>query len=235
MIIFENVSLKYPTGVVGLENISNHITRGEFVFIVGSTGGGKSTFLKVIYAEERINSGRILVLRGDISNLPPRLVPLVRRNVGVIFQDFQLLSNRTVEENIAFSLEVIGNSRYEVMRKVPIVLKLVGLEGKEKSYPDELSGGEQQRVSIARAIINNPPILLADEPTGNLDPDTSIEIVELLMKINARGTTIVMATHDHAIVDKYMKRVILIEDGRIIADIPKGGYKDAVACSKILH
>ncbi|MFH1514712.1 MAG: cell division ATP-binding protein FtsE [bacterium] len=228
MIIFENVCLRYPTGMVGLENVDLRVGRGEFLFVVGSTGGGKSTLLKVIYAEERIDSGKILVLRGDISSLPPRLVPLVRRNIGVVFQDFQLLSNRTVEENIAFTLEVIGAPSYEILRKVPAVLKLVGLEGKERIYPNELSGGEQQRVSIARAIINNPPILLADEPTGNLDPETSIGILKLLLKINERGTTVLMATHDQSIVDRFQKRVVLIEEGKILADITKGGYQDAI-------
>jgi len=234
MIIFENVSLNYSTGTIGLVDVNLRIDRGEFIFLVGSTGGGKSTLLKVIYAEEKVEKGRILVLRGDITNLPPRLVPLVRRNVGVIFQDFQLLQNRTVEENVAFTLEVIGAPRYEIKRKVSLVLKRVGLDGKENSYPDELSGGEQQRVSIARAIINNPPILLADEPTGNLDPATSVGIIELLEKINQRGTTVVVATHDHSIVDLFKKRVILIEGGRVLIDLPKGGYRDAMERYEVL-
>lgn len=233
MIIFENVSLNYATGAVGLDNVSLQIKRGEFVFIVGSTGGGKSSLLKVVYAEEKLNAGKLLVLRNDITNLPPRLIPLIRRNIGVIFQDFQLLSNRTVEENVAFALEVIGAPDTEIEKKVLIVLKLVGLDGKEKSFPNELSGGEQQRVSIARAIINNPPILLADEPTGNLDPDTSVGIVDLLSRINARGTTIMMATHDQSIVDRYQRRVILIEEGRVIADISKGGYQDAITHAQV--
>lgn len=234
MIIFENVSLRYPSGVIGLENVSLQVDRGEFVFLVGSTGGGKSTLLKVIYAEEKVDSGRILVLRGDITNLPRRLVPLIRRNIGVIFQDFQLLSNRTVEENVAFTLEVVGAPTYEIRRKVPIVLKLVGLSDKEKCYPTELSGGEQQRVSIARAIINNPPILLADEPTGNLDPDTSVGIVDLLDKINTHGTTVIMATHDQNIVDMFRKRVVQIESGRIVKDIIKGGYRDEFTSHQVL-
>lgn len=234
MIIFENVSLRYPSGVIGLENVSLQVGRGEFVFLVGSTGGGKSTLLKVIYAEEKVDSGRILVLRGDITNLPRRLVPLIRRNIGVIFQDFQLLSNRTVEENVAFTLEVVGAPRYEIRRKVPIVLKLVGLSDKEKCYPTELSGGEQQRVSIARAIINNPPILLADEPTGNLDPDTSVGIVDLLDKINTHGTTVIMATHDQNIVDMFRKRVVQIECGIIVKDIIKGGYRDEFTSHQVL-
>jgi cell division transport system ATP-binding protein len=234
MIIFENVSLRYPSGVIGLENVDLHVGRGEFVFLVGSTGGGKSTLLKAIYAEEKVDSGRILVLRGDITNLPRRLVPLIRRNIGVIFQDFQLLANRTVEENVAFTLEVVGAPSYEIHRKVPIVLKLVGLGDKEKCLPTELSGGEQQRVSIARAIINNPPILLADEPTGNLDPDTSVGIVDLLDKINARGTTVMMATHDQNIVDLFRKRVVQIENGRIVKDIIKGGYRDEFTDNPVL-
>jgi len=234
MIIFENVSLNYSTGAIGLVDVNLQIGRGEFVFLVGSTGGGKSTLLKVIYAEEKVETGKILVLRGDITNLPPRLVPLVRRNVGVIFQDFQLLQNRTVEENVAFSLEVIGAPGFEIRRKVSLVLKRVGLGEKTKCYPDELSGGEQQRVSIARAIINNPPILLADEPTGNLDPATSVGIVELLEKINLRGTTVVVATHDHSIVDLFMKCVILIEGGRVLIDLTKGGYRDAMERYEVL-
>ncbi|MCD6217149.1 cell division ATP-binding protein FtsE [bacterium] len=228
MIIFKNVNLKYPTGIIGLDNVSLRIGRGDFVFIVGSTGGGKSTLLKVIYAEEKIDSGSILVLRGDISDVPSRLVPMVRRSIGVVFQNFELLSNRTIEENVAFTLDVIGAPKYEIERKVPAALKLVGLDGKEKNYPDELSGGEQQRVSIARAIINNPPILLADEPTGNLDPGTSVGIVKLLMKINEKGTTVLMATHDKNIVDMFQKRVVQIEDGQILSDISSGGYQDAI-------
>ena len=235
MIIFENVSLSYPTGATGLDNVSLRVGRGEFVFIVGSTGGGKSTLLKVVYAEEKVDSGRVLVLRGDITHLPPRLIPLIRRNIGVVFQDYQLLANRTVEENVAFTLEVIGAPGYEVQRKVPLVLKLVGLSEKGTCYPDELSGGEQQRVSIARAIINNPPILLADEPTGNLDPDTSVGIVDLLMKINSRGTTVLMATHNQSIVNSFRKRVVLIEEGKVITDIPKGGYPDAIESSQVFH
>lgn len=235
MIIFKNVNHKYSSGIIGLDNVNLRVARGDFVFVVGTTGGGKSTLLKVIYAEEKIDSGQILVLRGDISDLSPRTVPLVRRNIGVVFQSYELLSNRTVEENVAFTLEVIGVPKYEVVRKVPAILRLVGLEGKGKSYPDELSGGEQQRVSIARAIINNPPILLADEPTGNLDPDTSVGIVKLLMKINENGTTVLMATHDKTIVDTFAKRVLLIENGKILADIPKGGYADAIKCSKVFH
>lgn len=234
MIIFENVNLTYPTGAIGLVEVSIQIGRGEFVFLVGSTGGGKSTLLKAIYAEERIQSGRVLVLRGDVTNPHPRLIPMIRRSIGVIFQDFQLLQNRTVEENVAFTLEVIGAPRYEINKKVPTVLKLVNLSGKEKCYPDELSGGEQQRVSIARAIINNPPILLADEPTGNLDPATSIEIVELLERINQRGTTVVVATHDENVVNAFRKRVVLIEQGQILVDIPKGGYRDAVESYQVL-
>jgi len=234
MIIFENVSLTYPTGAIGLVDVNLHIGRGEFVFLVGSTGGGKSTLLKAIYAEEKAKIGRVLVLRSDITNPPPRMIPLIRRNIGVIFQDFQLLQNRTVEENVAFTLEVIGAPRYEIVKKVPLVLKLVNLTGKEKCYPDELSGGEQQRVSIARAIINNPPILLADEPTGNLDPATSLEIIELLERINQRGTTVMVATHDENIVNAFRKRVVLIEQGQILVDIPKGGYRDAFEVYQVL-
>lgn len=224
MIQTHNVSVVYDAGVPALRNVSLRIEKGEFVFIVGPTGTGKSTFLKLIYRDTFPASGRVIVAGRDVTNLDPRQVPYLRRNIGVVFQDFQLLLRKTVWENVAFALQAIGAARQKIYRDTPRALELVGLAHKADSYPAELSGGEQQRVSIARALVNNPVILLADEPTGNLDPETSWDIVQLLERISIRGTTVVVATHDKYIVDRMKKRVIAIDRGQVIRDQPAGAY-----------
>lgn len=223
MIRFENVYKKYDNGTVALDNININIGKGEFVFLIGPSGAGKSTMLKVITREEKVTRGSVFLDSINTQNLKRRQIPYHRRNLGVVFQDYKLLENKTVYENVAFALEILGASKKEIKREVPIALSLVNLSHKTKSYPRELSGGELQRVSIARSIVNNPKVLLADEPTGNLDEDTSYEIMSLLMDINRRGTTIVMATHARFIVDKYQKRVISINQGKIVSD-EIGGY-----------
>lgn len=218
MIQFQNVSFTYSKGVCAVKDISFLIEKGEFVFVVGPTGGGKSSVLKLIYLEEYPAEGKIIVQGRDIAKLKLHQIPYLRRNVGVIFQDFKLLEEKSVEDNVAYALKVIGAIRAEIIKQVPRVLNLVGLGHKAKMRPRELSVGEQQKTAIARAIVNNPPILLADEPTGNLDPDTSWEIIDLLEKINQMGTTIIMATHNKAIVDKLKKRVIAIVESKIVSD-----------------
>lgn len=222
---FQRVSLVYPNLVRALEEIDLEIYEGEFCFLVGPTGCGKSSVLRCIYLAERPTSGRVKVLGRDISRLPPSRVPQLRRKLGVVFQDFQLLEHKTVSENVAFALEVIGAPAEDIRRRVPLALRMVGLEHKANMRPEELSGGEQQRTAIARAIINAPPIILCDEPTGNLDPDTSFDIVRLLSLINQRGTTVLMATHDAQIVNTFKKRVVYIEDGRILWDRDQGEYR----------
>jgi cell division transport system ATP-binding protein len=207
-----------------LRDVSVDIEKGEFVFVVGASGSGKSTFLRLILREERPTQGTIWVAGKDLTKLASWKVPVLRRQIGCVFQDFRLLPNRTVAGNVAFALEVLGKPSSEIKRVVPTVLELVGLEGKEDSYPNEISGGEQQRVAIARAFVNRPAILIADEPTGNLDPDTSVGIMKLLDRINRIGTTVVMATHDVAIVDQMRKRVIEIDQGVIIRDQARGVY-----------
>jgi len=225
MILFENVSKKYRgTPRPALDGISLNIGRGEFVFIVGASGSGKSSCLRLILREDLPSGGRIHVLGQDLSKISSRKVPYFRRNLGVVFQDFRLLTNKTVYDNVAFSLQVIGKSRGFIQEAVPDTLKMVGLEGKEKRYPHELSGGEQQRVAIARAIVNKPAVLLADEPTGNLDPATSLGIMQLLRAINAGGTTVVMATHEATFVDIMQQRVIELSQGVIVRDEIGGGY-----------
>jgi cell division transport system ATP-binding protein len=201
-----------------------HIDIGEFVFVVGPSGAGKSTFVKTLLMEEEPTVGKIIIANQNITNLHRRQVPYLRRKVGVVFQDFRLLPTKTVYENVAFSMEIIGATPREIRRRVPTVLSMVGLSKKANMYPDELSGGEKQRVSVARAVINNPPILIADEPTGNLDPETSWEIMKLLSYINRRGTTVIMATHAKDIVDTMKKRVIALENGMIVRDEIRGGY-----------
>lgn len=224
MISFENVSKLYDNGVKALSNINLKIEKGEFAFLVGSSGAGKSTLIKLLLKEEEPTEGK-LYLRGlDITNVPNRRVPYIRRNIGVIFQDFRLLPNKTVYENVAFAMEIIGADPKDIRRTVPTVLSLVNLSRKASSFPDQLSGGEQQRVSIARSIVNNPPVLIADEPTGNLDPDTAWEVMNALMDINARGTTILMATHAKDIVNNMRKRVIALDGGELVRDEQKGGY-----------
>jgi len=224
LIKFENVDKEYDNGVKALSNINLSIEKGEFVFLVGPSGAGKSTLIKLILKEENPTSGKIYLNNKDITNVKNRKVPYIRRNVGVVFQDFRLLPNKTVYENIAFAMEIIGSHSKEIRRNVPMVLSMVNLSKKADYYPDQLSGGEHQRVAIARAIVNNPPILIADEPTGNLDPDTAWEIMKLLRDINRRGTTILMATHAKEIVDAMQKRVIEIEKGMIVRDEEKGVY-----------
>ncbi len=224
MIRVENVTKVYKDSVVALRDVSLDIQKGEFVFMVGPSGSGKSTFIRLLLKEEEPNEGRIYVAGKDIAQLPSWRVPYLRRNIGCVFQDFNLLPNKTVSENVAFALEVIGRPKHVIHERVPQMLDLVGLSGKVENRPDELSGGEQQRVSIARAMVNRPPILLADEPTGNLDPNTSAEIMKLLERINGTGTTVVMATHDHTIVNQLRKRVVELENGKIVRDQQRGVY-----------
>jgi cell division transport system ATP-binding protein len=224
MIKTTDVSKIYKGSVRALDDITLDIEKGEFVFIVGPSGSGKSTFIKLLTKEEDPTEGQVYVAGKDLSTLPRWRVPYLRRNVGCVFQDFKLLPSKTVFENVAFGLEVIGRPRAVVKRQVPQILELVGLGEKLDRFPDELSGGEQQRVSIARAFVNRPLILVADEPTGNLDPATSVGIMRLLDRINRTGTTVVMATHDHAIVDSMRRRVVELENGQIIRDQSRGIY-----------
>ena len=224
MILLSNVSKTYPNGSTALDDVSFFIERGEFVFIVGPSGSGKSTLIKLLMHEETATKGQVIINNKDIGKLKRREIPYLRRSMGVVFQDFRLLSNKTVYENVAFAMDIIGASRKEIRKQVPNVLSLVGLSHKAKSYPRELSGGEQQRVALARALVNNPAFLIADEPTGNLNPKVAMEIMELLDNINKRGTTIIMATHAKDIVDTMKKRVIAIEEGKIVRDESRGGY-----------
>ncbi|MGC9317082.1 MAG: cell division ATP-binding protein FtsE [Armatimonadota bacterium] len=226
MIHLEGVTVVYPDGTRALSGIDLQVDRGEFTFIVGASGSGKSTLLQLIYRELVPTEGRVIIAGQDVASLPRSRVPMLRRNVGVVFQDFRLLPDKNVWENVAFALDVVGASRREKFRKVPLALELVGLSEKEASLPAELSGGEQQRVSIARALVNNPAILLADEPTGNLDPDISWEIVQLLTNIADRGTTVLCATHDRVIVDGMRKRVVSLVGGTIVRDARGGGGYD---------
>ena len=221
----KDVTKVYPGGSVGLERVSLRIGRGEFVFLVGPTGCGKSTTLRLLLKEMEPTEGDILIAGRNIGQIPRKKVPFLRRNIGVVFQDYKLLPNRTVYANVAYSLEVIGESRQSIRRKVPDILRLVGLSTKLHNYPDELSGGEQQRVSIARAFVNHPPLLLCDEPTGNLDPETSIGIMQLIYRINRTGSTVVVATHDHSMVDKMRRRVVEMQEGRVIRDQVSGLYR----------
>jgi cell division transport system ATP-binding protein len=224
VIKLDNVSKLYKSDVVALRNASADIQKGEFVFLVGPSGSGKSTFIRLLNKEEEPDGGRIWVAGKDIAQLSPWKVPFLRRNIGCIFQDFKLLPTRNVYENVAFALEVIGRPRHVIHSQVPAILELVGLGKKLKNLPHELSGGEQQRVSIARAFVNRPLILLADEPTGNLDPTTSVGIMRLLDRINRTGTTVVMATHDQGIVDTMRRRVVELDRGTIVRDQTRGVY-----------
>lgn len=228
MIEFKNVSKVYDNNVMALNNINLKIERGEFVFLVGPSGAGKSTFIKTLMKEVDPTSGTITVNETDITKLKRKDIPFYRRRIGVVFQDFRLIPTLNVYENVAFAMRVIEAPHREIRKKVPIVLSLVGLSSKYKAFPHELSGGEQQRVALARAIVNNPSLLIADEPTGNLDPETATEIMDILNDINHAGTTILMATHAKEIVDKMRKRVIAIEGGKIARDEQKGvyGYED---------
>lgn len=218
MIEFRNVSKVYNNGTEALHNINLKVEKGEFVFIVGSSGAGKSTFLKLIMCEERPNSGRIIVDDIDVSRLRKGKVPYVRRKMGIVFQDFRLIDHMTVYDNVAFAMRVVGATPKSIKKRVPYILSLVGLQHKAKHYPTELSGGERQRVGLARALVNNPSMIIADEPTGNIDPALSFEIVDLLSEINRRGTTVLMVTHEHSLVKHFHKRIIQIHSGEIVAD-----------------
>jgi cell division transport system ATP-binding protein len=223
VIDFRNVSKLYQ-GDVGLDRATFTIDRGEFVFLVGATGSGKSTVMRLLIKELEPTDGTIRVAGHDLDEIKRRRVPYFRRNVGVVFQDFKLLPNRTVHDNVAYALQVTGGTRREIRDKVPDILRLTGLSTKLHNMPHQLSGGEQQRVSIARAFVNHPPLLLADEPTGNLDPDTSIDIMRLLYRINRTGTTVLVATHDHTMVDKMRRRVLELDRGRVVRDEAAGRY-----------
>ena len=225
MIRFDEVTKVYPgTERPALNQVNLEVTKGEFVFLVGASGSGKSTFLRLVLKEEKATKGIVRVSGKDVAKLSSWKVPHLRRTIGVVFQDFRLLPNKTVFENVAFALQVIGKPRHTIDKVVPEVLELVGLAGKEKRMPTELSGGEQQRVAIARAFVNRPMILIADEPTGNLDPSTSVGIMKLLDRINRTGTTVIMATHDAAIVDSMRRRVVELENGVIVRDQSRGVY-----------
>jgi cell division transport system ATP-binding protein len=225
VIRLENVSKSFPASArPALDQVNVDIDKGEFTFLVGSSGSGKSTFLRLLLKEEVPTSGKVYVAGKDLSRLSRWKVPALRRSIGCVFQDFRLLPNKTVFQNVAFALEVIGKPRHVVDAVVPEVLELVGLEGKGKRLPDELSGGEQQRVAVARAFVNRPMILIADEPTGNLDPNTSVGIMKLLDRINRTGTTVVMATHDAAIVNSMRRRVVELDDGKVVRDQARGVY-----------
>jgi len=221
-----DVTKVYPGGHLALERVSLGVDRGDFVFLVGPTGCGKSTLIKLLIRELDPSEGEVVIAGRDIGKLGDKRIPQLRRNIGTVFQDFKLLPNRNVYDNVAYALQVIGAHRAEIREKVPETLRLVGLSSKLHNYPDQLSGGEQQRVSIARAFVNHPPLLLADEPSGNLDPVTSIGIMQLLYRINRTGTTVVVATHDREMVDKMRRRVIELSEGRIIRDQEVGGYTD---------
>ena len=224
MIVFDAVRKIYEPNVAALTDVSFVIEKGEFVFVVGASGSGKSTVIRLVLKEIEPTTGKIVVGGRDLTRLKRNKVPLLRRNIGCVFQDFKLLPKRTAAENVAYALKVQGEGSSAIRRKVPEVLNLVGLAHKMTSYPDELSGGEQQRVSIARAVVNHPPLLICDEPTGNLDPDTSVGIMQLLYRINRAGTTVLMATHDREMVDKMRRRVIALDDGRLARDERRGGY-----------
>lgn len=225
MIEFKNVSKLYDTGTEAVHDATFTIDKGEFAFLVGASGSGKSTLIKLILKEEEVSHGNIIINGKDITFLKPKRVPYLRRSMGVVFQDFRLLPDKTVYENVAFAMYIVKATPKHIRRQVPMVLSLVGLSNKAKMYPHELSGGEQQRVALARALVNNPTMIIADEPTGNLDPETAWDIMNLLNEINVRGTTVVMATHAKDIVDKMKKRVIEINNGVIIRDDRKGGYE----------
>ena len=224
MIEFKNVSKVYESGIEAVHDATFTIEKGEFAFLVGQSGSGKSTLIKLILKEEEANKGNIIINGKDITYLRKKRVPYLRRSMGVVFQDFRLLPDKTVYDNVAFAMYIVRATQKHIRRQVPMVLSLVGLSNKAKMYPNELSGGEQQRVALARALVNNPSMIIADEPTGNLDPETSWEIMKLLNEINARGTTVVMATHAKDIVDQMKKRVIQIDKGIIVRDDRKGGY-----------
>lgn len=229
MIEFYDVYKTYPNGAAALRGVTATIAKGEFVFVVGPSGAGKSTLVRLVYREELPTKGYVFVNGANLGKLSPRAVPYLRRNIGVVFQDFKLLPRKTAYENVAFAMRVIGATSREIARRVPATLELVGLSGKGEAYPSELSGGEQQRVGLARAIVNHPVVLVADEPTGNVDPATAWGIVQLLLEINRRGTTVVVATHAKALVDGVRRRVIALDKGVVVRDRQRGGYEDYAA------
>jgi len=224
VIKFEDVTKIYPPNTIGLDKVSLHIEKGEFVFLVGPSGSGKSTFIRLLIRELDPDRGRVSVGGRDLASLRSWKVPYLRRNIGCVFQDFKLLPNKTAYENVMYALLVTGSANSESRKKALEILNLVGLGHKAESLPNQLSGGEQQRVSIARAFVNHPPLLIADEPTGNLDPETSMGIMQLLYRINKTGTTVLMATHDREMVDRMRRRVIALEEGRVVRDQKRGGY-----------
>lgn len=228
LIEMKGVTKKYHRSTTALRDINVSINPGEFVYIVGPSGAGKSSFIKLLYREEKLSAGTLKVGEFNLTKMKKRQIPILRRSIGVVFQDYKLLPKKTIFENVAYAMQVIGEKPREIKKRVPEVLELVGLKHKMRSFPDQLSGGEQQRVAIARAIVNNPKVLIADEPTGNLDPEISWEIMQLLERINLQGTTVLMATHNKQIVDNLRHRVIAIEEGRIVRDEEEGeyGYND---------
>ena len=228
LIEMKGVAKKYHRSTTALRDINVSINPGEFVYIVGPSGAGKSSFIKLLYREEKVSAGTLKVGEFNLTKMKKRQIPILRRSIGVVFQDYKLLPKKTVFENVAYAMQVIGEKPREIKKRVPEVHELVGLKHKMRSFPDQLSGGEQQRVAIARAIVNNPKVLIADEPTGNLDPEISWEIMQLLERINLQGTTVLMATHNQQIVDNLRHRVIAIEEGRIVRDEEEGeyGYND---------
>jgi cell division transport system ATP-binding protein len=234
MISLRGVTLTYPNGVRALDDVDLEVAKGSFVFLVGHSGTGKSTLLKLLYREMRPTSGEVTVDNIRVDRLRRSKVPALRRNIGVVFQDFKLLSHKTVWENVAFALQVTGANTKDVKRQVPRSLDLVGLSHKSRMLPSELSGGEQQRAAIARALVNNPKILLCDEPTGNLDPSNTTEIMELLQRINLKGTTVLVATHNAAVVDRMRRRVVRLEDGRVLHDDERGYYFRGLGQTQVL-
>ena len=227
MVFFSDVSKKYEkTNTLALDRVSFYIEKGEFVFIIGSSGAGKSTLTKLMLAEEQLTEGNITINGIDVGALKSKNIPMYRRSIGMVFQDFRLLANKSVYDNVAFAMQIRNASKREIRRAVPAILSMVGISDKAKAMPYQLSGGEQQRVVLARAMVNNPPVLIADEPTGNLDPATADEIMELFEAINKRGTTVIIITHAKDIVDKMQKRVIELEHGSMIRDVQKGGYEN---------
>lgn len=227
MVVLDHVTMQYPTGTKALDNVTLQINKGEFVFVVGSSGSGKTTLIKLLLKEIQPTQGEITVEDYQYSKMKRKEIPFLRRKIGVVFQNFRLLKDRTVFENVAFAQQVIERPMKDIRREVPATLTMVGLADKYKQFPKELSGGEQQRVALARAIVNRPDIILADEPTGNLDPKNSLEIMRLLEEINNKGTTVIVVTHNKDIVNLFQKRVITLKKGRIVSDEEKGGYEDA--------
>ena len=226
MISFQNVSMVYPNGTAALNNVTLNIKDGEFVFIIGKSGAGKTTLTKLLLCEERVTGGTLTVNNFKLNKLPQRKIPYLRRTLGVVFQDFRLFKNKTVYENIAFTLRVIGEDPRIIRKRVPYFLNVVDMTDKADRFPDELSGGEQQRVAFARALVNNPKIIIADERTGNVDPEMSREIMDLLVRINKLGKTVIVVTHEKDLVDEYRHRVITIKDGEIVSDRSEGGYDE---------